>query len=166
MKFLSEIPVYIWLIIFGVIWVVILIRLATFYFSEENQKRIVKNIVKKYFGFLFEHGFSVDESYANGPNGAWAVVLKSEICKISIVQDRGYIDCELAPPRVDRRKYLDLPSIIAKIEDKQTSLYYPKSSNIYHQLDFYSKLFDLHYEEIIAFMKDSSRYFATVYQQT
>lgn len=164
MKFLSAIPDFVWLI-FGFTTLVVLLWIwVKFFFSDENQKRIAENTVKNYFGFLFKYNFSIDTVDANGPNGAWSVILKSENCKIRIIQDRGDIYCELAPPKANEKSYSHLFSIIAKIENKQAELYHPKSNGIHYQLDFYGKLLNSYYEEVIDFMKNSSKYFDTLYQ--
>src|SRR5215203_73960 len=99
MKFLSLIPDFVWLVFGLIVSVIFLWTWAKFFFSDKNHKRITENITRKYFGFLFNYGFKIDTTHVNGPNGAWLVILKSENCKIRIIQDRGDIYWELAPPK-------------------------------------------------------------------
>lgn len=163
MDYFFEIPTYIWLIFaFAVVFVSFWVW-VNFFFSDENQRNMAQNKVKKYFNFLFDNGFFIDEVNANGPNGAWAVVAKSENYKIRIIQDRGDIFCEILPRWSN--KYLDLSSIIASIEKKDEKLYYLQPNrNIDLQLEFYGKLLYSHNDQVSVFLENHFKPFATAFE--
>lgn len=123
MLYLFQISTYLWFFL-----IVILISLLVwekFYLSEGNQTKIILNKVKRHFGFLFTDDFRIDLFNTNGPDGAWAMRLKSEKYNIRITQNRGDIYCELAPNWVGEHIYLYLSSIIANIENQNADAYHP-----------------------------------------
>lgn len=130
------------------------------YFSDKYQTKIAKDKVTKYFGFLFERGFTIEKvEYSPSPNGAWLAVLKSDQCKIRVIQDRGDIYCEVAPEWASDKNFEDLAPMIAQIEKAdKNKYYYPKPrQNINVQLEYYAKLFDVHFEQVIAHLKSYPR---------
>ena len=121
------------------------------YFSDKYQTKIAKDKITKYFDFLFERGFTIEKvEYSPNPNGAWLAVLKSDQCKIRVIQDRGDIYCEVAPAWASDKKFEDLAPMIARIEKADKNKYYPQTRrNIDIQLEYYAKLIDTHLSQIV-----------------
>lgn len=154
---------YIWIgaILLGLFF--LLVMWLRFFFGDKNQRTIVQNKVKRYFGFLFDYGFKIDETDVNGPNGAWVIVLKTEKCKIRIIQDRNDIFCELMPHRAYHNKYHDLPSILASIEKKGKPLYYSQTKRTVDlQLEYYGHLLQSNFDKVIPLMENHNDPFTAI----
>ena len=160
-----DLSAYFWCIPIFVVLIIAFVAWIKFFFSEDNQTKIVTSKIKKYFGFLFEHGFKIDKVDVNGPNGAWMVVLRSEKCKIRIIEDRSYISCEIAPTWVGDKQYLSLPSILADIESKNKKSFIVQArKGVNYQLDFYGQLLRSHYNQVSTFIDNYPRPFFTTFE--
>ncbi len=130
------------------------------YFSDKYQTKIARDKVTKYFGFLFERGFTIEKvEYSPNANGAWSVILKSDQCRIRVIKDRGDIYCEVAPEGASNNNFEDLAPMIAQIEkaDKNKYYYLKPRQNIDVQLEYYVKLFSVHSEQVITHLKSYPR---------
>jgi len=162
MNYFSETPTYIWVIFAFTALLVAFFVWAKFFFSDDNQRKIARDKVEKFFSFLFDYGFKIDTvDYSPNANGAWAVVMKSNKCKVRIIQDRNDIYCEVIPTWISDKKYVDISSIIANSENKDKNLFYPKARrNIDIQLEFYGKLFYSHYDQVNTFIDNYPKPFS------
>lgn len=131
---------------------------AKFVSNPKIKGKIVRNKIEKYFGFLLARGFEFDSRpFTRGPNGAWAIGLQSSACKIEITQDRGYISCDIAPIWEVREKYQDVSKAIRRETDKQ-NLFPPEYLRDSDQrLEFYGKLIEKHFDEIISHIENQSK---------
>src|SRR5688572_3478456 len=149
-----SLPWYIWLVLLLTILVISFTIWFKIFFTKEKQTKIAIQKVHKYFRFLFERGFKMQQAdYFPEGNGAWTIILESKECKIRVNQDRGDIYFEVAPIWADNKKYQGLSSIIAQFENNYQNIYYrQKRRNIDSQLEFYAQLLNSYYNQVITRM--------------
>ena len=155
MQFLSTTPNFARVFLGILALIIFFIVSIKFYFSDANQRRITHNKIKKYFGFLFDHGFKIEETLVNEPNGAWVITLKSEKCKVQITQDRSDVFCELMLVQSSYYKYLDLNTIITSIKKNDDLLSHLQTKRaIDFQLETYGKLLYSNFGLVIEFLEN------------
>ncbi|MBI5933455.1 MAG: hypothetical protein HY867_07070 [Chloroflexi bacterium] len=148
----------IWIALFTTVLILAFFAWAKIVSNPKIKGEFVRVEIKKYFGFLLDRGFEFDSRpFTRGPNGAWAVGLQSSVCKIEITQDRGYISCDIAPIWEVREKYLDVSNAISSESNKRN--FYPPDhlQNHEQRLDFYGKLIEKHFDEIIKYIENQSK---------
>jgi hypothetical protein len=153
-------PLYIWILPLVAILIISFVTWINIFFSKEHQTQIIIKKVNKYFGFLYAHDFKMKNAdYFPEGMGAWTVVLESKECKFLINQDRGGVYCEIAPIWAGKRKYSDLYLIVTQIEKTPENIIRPLTKNrIDSQLEFYAKLFNTYFDQVISFIKNQSRF--------
>jgi hypothetical protein len=76
-------------------------------------KYFIARDIQRYFGFLFERGYTLNEIFYDSKNfGNWWVVLQSSCCVIFVTQDRSEILLSFASHKSETNNQIALESMI------------------------------------------------------
>ena len=136
--------------------IVIIIIGTVIYFSERLQTFVVNRKIRRYFGFLFEHGFEVDRVYYSSKSfGNWFVELRSGQRLVFIENDRGYVQVVIYPYYEFRKISFELERLIDHITNVNSAKKPQREkTSVDNQLKFFGNTFRIHYDQIIVFFED------------
>jgi hypothetical protein len=127
--------------------------------EKYNLHFVIKDI-KKYFGFLFDKGYTITQTYYSYQHfGNWVVTLESQKCKIHLEQDRLELSISFAPRKADTKVEFGLGTMIYFVTKGQKFIGFFEGNHSWGKKKQFERLANLlreYHDEIVPYFDNDN----------